>query len=428
MTLLAPAWLAWAGLAALAVVAIHLVAWRIPRTVPLPTARFVPEPHSRYAARTLRLSDVALMALRVVILLTGGLALARPVFPRTPAGTAVVVAVERSGGMPDTALVRARLADVAGDASHRAFIAFDSVAHPAGGESETLGIVGRPGAPATASLSVALLAAIREANRLARDYASVRILVASTFAPAMFDAATSSIRALWPDSIRLLPISTAPVATAGDEQTVVTSGDDPVAAALELARFNGLVHGRARVLRSDPSGMDSARADSGLAVVFWPRAPHGTSERVDGVVADGITAIGQFLPQPIADSGLVVARWADGTPAAVQVARGPGCIRTIGFDVADAGDFVLTPAFQRLAAMLVAPCQARPQATMASDSMLRVTAAAPDSAIARGVPDERQSPNRIAALLLVAAMLLAGLEMIARRRAGSTMPAASGAV
>jgi hypothetical protein len=274
---------------------------------------------------------------------------------------------------------------------------------------------------------VGVLAAIREANRLARDYDDVRIIVVSTFTPATFDAATFSIRALWPDSIRLLPLSPAPVAATSDALVVVASGDDPVAAGLELARSNRLVHGRARVVRTNPSGADSAWADSGFAVVIWPVAPDGTPERVDGVVADGVTAIGHFRPLPMADAGHVIARWVDGAAAAVQVARGTGCLRSIGFDVPDAGDFVVTPAFQRLAAKLVTPCQDRRLATVASDSALRRIAAAPDTAAVRTVPDEKPSPNRVAALLLLAALLLAVLEMFVRRRIGRAVPAPSGA-
>lgn len=427
MRFLAPSWLALAAVASLAAIAIHLIAWRTPRTVPLPTARFVPDQPSRYAARALRLSDLALLALRVLILMAGGLALARPVFSRTPSGAAVVIAVERSAGMPDTAVVRSRLADVAVGAGHRAFVAFDSVSHPVTNETETLGIVGAPGAPATASLSVGLLAAIREANRLAREFASVRIVVASTFTPAMFDAATSPIRALWPDSIRLLPLSPSPVATTSDALTLISSGDDPVVAGLELARSNGFVHGRVRVVRGTPSGVDSALADSGLAVVIWPRAPDGTTERADGIVTDGVTAIGHFLPLPMADSGRVIATWVDGSVAALQLERGTGCIRTIGFDLADAGDFALTPAFQRVAAKLVAPCQEGPSAATASDSTLQAIAAAPDSAAMPEVPVETHTANRIGALLLIAAMVLLLLEMLVRRRVSSTVPAASGA-
>ncbi|HWP71906.1 MAG TPA: BatA domain-containing protein, partial [Gemmatimonadaceae bacterium] len=104
MTFLAPAWLGLAAGAALAVVAIHLIAWRLPRVVVFPTARFVPDEPARRAARTVRPSDLGLLALRVGIIMAGGLALARPRLDAKPGGTALVVAIERSSLGDTTAL------------------------------------------------------------------------------------------------------------------------------------------------------------------------------------------------------------------------------------------------------------------------------------------------------------------------------------
>ena len=73
MNFLAPGWIAIAAVASVAVAAIHLIAWRQPRAVKLPTARFVPDEPARRAARTVRPADPALMALRIVILMAGGL-------------------------------------------------------------------------------------------------------------------------------------------------------------------------------------------------------------------------------------------------------------------------------------------------------------------------------------------------------------------
>ena len=79
MTFLAPGFLWGAALVALATAVLHLLAWRRPPTVPLPTARFVPERTMRVMARTVRLSDVWLLLLRVALIACAGVALARPV-------------------------------------------------------------------------------------------------------------------------------------------------------------------------------------------------------------------------------------------------------------------------------------------------------------------------------------------------------------
>lgn len=403
MNFLAPGWIGLAALASLAVVAIHLIAWRLPRTVVLPTARFVPDEPARRAARTIRLADLALLALRVAVLMVGGVAMARPVFESRPSGSATVIAVAAAGDSAAwTDSVRA-----IPRTGHTSFVVFDTTAQVFT-ESSSLSRSRQAG---EYSLTVGLLAAIREALRLRQEYDTVRIALVAPFARRSFDNATSDVRAMWPDSIRLIRIPhTAAVPTPAHVE-FTASGDDPVVAGIRLAQSNGLIRGKSRVIREGRA----ASPDSGQAILLWPRTTPNDSERVDAVYAGGMTAIGAFTPMPLGDSGTVIARWMNGAPAAREVQSGGGCTRSIGFDVPDVGDFVLTPSFQRLAAELLAPCGAMRESSLATDSMM-ASLSAPTSGSSTQVLVSDDPRNRTAAIIMVLAMLLALAELLVRRR------------
>jgi hypothetical protein len=413
MSFLAPAWIALAAAASLLVAAIHLIAWRLPRAVVFPTARFVPDEPARRAARTVRLADIGLLALRVAILMAGGIAMARPVFESRPAGQATVIAIDKTAAVGDTAVLFGILRSIPRP-DRTTFVLFDTTATVESDETTAMRSLSPRRVPA--SLSVGLLEATREAHRLGSDYERVNIVLVSPLTREAFDQATLRVRALWPDSIDVIRVavpSTAPIPAVVEMQS---AGDDPVLSGIRLARSNGLVTGTARVVRDAVAAGDSAWVDSGRVLVIWPRTAAGAVERVDGVHAGGVTTIGHFIPTPLDDSGRVAARWVNGVAAAREVARGTGCIRTIGFDVPDVGDFVLTPSFQRVAAELVGPCGGvRSRGEPASDSLVAALAA-PSKAIVATVPDEARTPNRLAAAMMVLAILLLLLETIVRRR------------
>jgi aerotolerance regulator-like protein len=411
MNFLAPGWIAAAAVAALGVLAIHLIAWRLPRAVKLPTARFVPDEPARLAARTLRPSDLALMALRVAIIMLGGLALARPTRALAPRGTAVVVAIERTG---DSTSVRDSLRGIP-DVDHVSYVVFDTAAQLLTGQAAALSATGTAGT-ARPSLSVGLVTAIREARRLTRDYERVSIVLASTFTRDAFDQATLPVRSTWPDSIRVVRLPVRPQVPIEAGTEVVSTKDDPVAAGIRLAEAHGLLRGVSRVVRAAATPGDSAFAAAGGALLLWPRLTTG-SERVDGIHAGDATAIGHFIRMtPSDDTGRVIARWIDGTPAALESASGAGCIRRIEFDVPDVGDFVLTTSFQRLVAALAAPCGDVVRGPVAADSALAAIAARPASGASTRTPDDARAPNRIAAILMALAFALAIAEMAWRRR------------
>ena len=410
MNFLAPGWIAAAAVAALGVLAIHFIAWRLPRAVKLPTARFVPDEPARLAARTLRPSDLGLMALRVGIIMLGGLALARPSRAVAPRGTATVVAIERTG---DSTSVRDSLRGIP-DVDYVSYVVFDTAAQVL---SDLPGALSATGATSSAgpSLSVGLLTAIREARRLTRDYERVSIVLASAFTRDAFDQATSPVRSTWNDSIRVVRLPVRPQVPIETGTEVVSTDDDPVAAGFRLARAHGLLRGVSRVVRAAATPGDNAFAAAGGALLLWPRLTTG-NERVDGIHAGDATAIGHFMRlPPSGDSGRVIARWIDGTPAALESASGSGCIRRIRFDVPDLGDFVLTTSFQRLVAALAAPCGDVVRGPVAADSAVAAIAARPASRPSTRAPDDVGAPNRIAAILMTLAVALAIAEMALRR-------------
>jgi hypothetical protein len=109
----------------------------------------------------------------------------------------------------------------------------------------------------------------------------------------------------------------------------------------------------------------------------------------------------------------------DGSAAAHESPLGTGCVRTIGFDVPDAGDFTLTPAFQRLAAVLVAPCGGSQSSEVVANSVITELAGSSGTARSDILPDEAHAPNRLAALIMLLAVILAVADLAIRRRGRS---------
>ena len=421
MSFLAPGWIGLAAAASLVVAAIHLIAWRLPRTVILPTARFVPDEPARRAARTIRPADLALLALRVAVLMAGGVAMARPVISANPGGRATVVAIEWSAAVADTVELMTTVRSIP-RAGKTSFIVFDTTARLVDRE-ETLVPALSQTPSSGGSLSVGLLAAVREARRLSSEYEGVSIVLVSPFTRGSLDEATEGIRGSWPDSIQVRRVAAALRVTEPAVIEYSGTGDDPVLAGLRLARSNGFVRGTARVVRGIASAADSAWVDSGRVLVVWPIATNGAAEDVAGIRAGDHTAIGHFIARSIDDSGRVVARWANGRAAAREVDAKSGCIRTIGFDVPDVGDLVLTPSFQRVAAELVGPCRgaAALVGEALPDSLVASLVAPPSGASPTVKVDLKRAPNRTAAVIVFVAIMLLLIELLVRRRTGASV-------
>ncbi len=360
MSWLFPWSLAIGGAAALGAIALHFIARSRPRPEPLPTARFVPERSARARARSIALSDVALLLIRLAALVAIGVGVAGPVLAAGRARTTRIVVVDRSRdvGTIAEALDSARANVRAGDV----VVAFDSAARVlAPSAFDTLTRTGARG-----SLSAALAAAVRIASTGKSVADSIELVVVSAFTDDEVDAATMRIRATWPGRIRLVAIAAprAP-ATPSGVQTLAPS-DDPVVAGLALA---GALRssGRVRLVRGRAAASDSAWArDSGGVVLHWPAGdigaiwpPRATIDAIGGVVSPGGTVVGRF-PRlwllRVAREDRVVARWSDGEPAAIEHALGAGCIRDVGVLIDPASDLTLGEPFRQFAAALIAPC------------------------------------------------------------------------
>jgi len=350
-----------------AVVALHLLAWRRPPPTPFPTARFAPPMAVRTVSRDLRLRDRRLLLVRVLAVLLAGLALARPQVAPAPRGAARVLLLDASRRVAnldevrDSARVRSRGADAV------SWVRVDSVARVLPDS-----VLGDPSA-ARGRLSAGLVAAVREAHRLAARHAPVELVVISPFAVESWDSATEVVRRAWPGGVSVVRVA-ARLSDAGAARDAAGAApplapqvdlplpSDPVGAAFALAlALDDAVH-RLRVRREGLAAADSAWAERGGVVVSWPRrddrtAPSTSPTRL-ALLTDGErSAAGPFAPLPIAaDGGDAVLRWGDGAPAATERRHGAGCLRTVGIDVPDIGDAMLRPGFVRLVRALAAPC------------------------------------------------------------------------
>lgn len=377
MTLLAPGFLYAAVVAALAAVALHFIVAREPRAVAFPTARFVPESSAQSLVRARHFSDPWLLALRVLLLLLVGAALARPVRLPERQRIARVILADRSGISSDAA-VRAGVRELyrTGDA----IVSFDTVARVITSPDSLAPIAAR----APGSLSVALVAAHAAASRIRAGADSIELVVISALAPAEWDRATARVRAAWPGRVRVVRV---PADSTGQAAAPVTSWD---------------------ATTRPPRAVASARIDTIGAVVAGTDvvvAPFGRAWRYPADSLRGAT---------------VVARWIDGEPAAVEWRQeGGGCARSIAIPVDTTGDLVLRPAFVRLRARLTGACGAAiiDPAAPTSDALAVTLAGTGPLVSASAIPPGPAAPSTLAPWLLGAALLLALVELLARARA-----------
>ena len=429
MTFAAPLFAWGAAAVAVATVALHLLAWRRPPESPLPTARFAPERPIRMVSRAVRPADLALLALRVLLVMAVGIALAGPSFGARREGLARVIVMDRSASVGNEAEVAsaARAAFRAGDA----VVVFDSVAREVVAPvADSLGAP--PSTQGRGLVSAALVAAVRAAMRLERERDSVEIVVFSPIAAGQLDAATRAVRGTWHGRLRVVRVGGVPNDTMTLGRVDVRAPDaDPVAVALGL---EAPVAGGAsvRVVRDAPTGVDSAWAERGRAIVVWPATTAaGWPRRADVDTAFAVTALGNsdggaraatvvapFVRSVLPPAGRAVARWTDGEPAVTEMALGAGCVRSVAVAVPPVGDLPLTPAFRHFARRVAEPCYAQNRHTPVTDSVvasvLPATVPATDrvnvATLSAGIPRTRAT-----AWLLALALVLAVAEMWVRR-------------
>ena len=382
MTFSAPWAFGIAVAASIATVLWHLISTQRPERALLPTARFVPAGEAQAISRTVRPTDLLLLALRLLALLLLGAAFAGPLGVVDVGANTVRLLVKAS---------RAAQSDV-GDSVAALWRAgdrvvwFDSsadVAVDSGGRRASRAVNGR--------LSAGLVRAHQRVPELSQRSDSLELVIVSPLLREEIDAAVVPLAARWVGRVRVVR-SHAPAARAALPQKTITV---------------------------EPTPADSASARAGAAVVWWPAArdAKGPAAHPDAVWAGDATVVGQLMRLPIAQSGRIVARWSDGEPAASEQPVGAGCVRRVSIGVPRAGDTELQPSFVALKQVLEMPCGGVGES--ATDAQLRGLVRdwpRPDVRLGARLQVPPSSTTTLWLLALAACALL--LELFVRRQAG----------
>jgi hypothetical protein len=415
---LVPSALAIAGVAALVAVGLHLIARSRPVAEALPTARFIPLRAVHARTRSLALSDVLLLILRLAAILSISAAVAAPIVASARGRVARILVIDRSRNVATLAEVRDSVRSLLRGAAN--VVAFDTAARAiAVAAAESLSL-----SPARGSLSAAFASAIQTAAALSAQSDSAELIVVSPFGEDEFDAATQPIRASWPGRIRLVPVRG--VDSVDNAARIESNADanDPVIAGLSLA---GVLTARrlVRIARDRPTAQDSTWArGSGHVLVHWPGAegaadwPRRASiDAIGGVTSATGALVGRF-PRAWALAGPAIARWADGEVAATEIRTGDGCIRNVGVLVDPASDITLRAPFRRFAAALVAPCGGARSSHRADDLTLRRLAGTGRLAAASALRANGSAVSPWTPWLLIAGAVLLLVELAVRRAVG----------
>jgi hypothetical protein len=378
MTFLAPGFFLASLVVAAAVVALHFIVTRQPRAGVLPTARFVPDLPATATARATRPSDLLLMLLRVLLVLAAGAALARPILKPSRSADARVILLDVSRSSQNVAGLRDSAARIYKDGD--VMLAFDSAARVIPGSvRDSLQTV--KASAKRGNLSGALIAALRAGSELRDRADSVELVILSSFSADEVDAATDSIRRMWPGSARLVKVDVPVDSTAREaDLSIRGAAGDPLQVSVGLARKSG---SSGAVLVRD--GTYSGEVDAGVPVVEWPAVarPRATVARsvrdtIGGVVAgDDVVIAGferrwKFLPDSLR-GGEVIARWIDGEPAAVEWPTNSGCLRSVAVPVSPAGDLVIRSEFVRFVQAMTGRCAGRKSNPMSTQAMASLT-------------------------------------------------------
>jgi len=241
-------------------------------------------------------------------------------------------------------------------------------------------------------------------------------VIVSPFSAAAFDAATDSVRALWPGRARLVRLTALPPFRPRRIEVIGTA-DDPLRAAVALlGPRTGPV---TRVIRGVPGAADSAFAGSGGVLLAWPADAGPVADTVGAVVAGGVVVVAPFARSRSAgesESLGVVARWVDGVPAATEHVVGLGCLKHVAIAVPSAGDLALRRSVRELVDVLASPCGALPSSAPASEEQLARLAGHGPLLASRLAPEPVREASVLSAWLLAAAAALLLLEMVARPR------------
>jgi hypothetical protein len=382
MTFLAPGFLLASLAVTAAIVALHFIVIRQPRAAILPTARFVPDTRATTVARDRRPSDLLLMLLRVLTVLAAGTGLAKPVLTPSRGAEARVILVDVSRSARDSLAIRDGVRAVW--RNQDALVLFDSsarlVAGNVGDSVGTLHPTGRRG-----NLSAALIEALRAGSSSRARADSLELVIVSPFAREELDAATDTIRKLWPGKATLVRVggSFADSAAFAGKLDIKADASDPLAVTVGIARSastakalidrgSGGGDSRAINFSSTSSRVATPRSASppnpSGALIDWPVAgrpsggvPRPVRDTVGGVMVGDAAVVATFerawmFPPDSLRGADVIARWVDGEPAAIERPDGAGCIRSVAIPVTPVGDLVIRHDWTRFVASLSGPC------------------------------------------------------------------------
>jgi hypothetical protein len=424
VTFIAPGFLYAALAVAAGIVALHFIVTRQPRAAILPTARFVPDSPATAVVRDARPNDLLLMLLRVLIVFAAGAALARPVIKpsRQPVGRVFLVDVSRSPASAKDAVDSVKAGYGEGDA----IIEFASTTRSLTVQSmDSIRLSTERG-----NLSAAILASLRAASEMRDRVDSVELVIVSPLMEEEYDAATDSIRKLWPGRARLIRTGARIDSVRSPSPIELrTNADDALLVSTNLANREGGLSGARFIRAASLTADDSAWITStGRPVIVWPaseKPPYAAAlpkpDVSGGVTADNARVVAAFsrrwsFPADSLRSARVVARWADGQPAAVEKRIANGCVRSVAIPVVPVGDLVIRPEFVSLVNTLAAPCGGVVSANALSEKAVASLTGSRRLAAGKDFAPEKDIPSPLAPWLLGLALVAAFGELFLRRR------------
>jgi Aerotolerance regulator N-terminal len=369
MTFFAPAFLFGALAVAAGIVALHFIVTRQPPASILPTARFVPDSAATATARDTRPSDLLLMLLRVLVILAAGAALAKPILNPAKQSKVRVFLVDASRAVASSVEVTDSVRPLYRKGDE--IIVFDSAARSLGSKAGD-SLAAFHLSDTQGNLSAALIASLRAGSERGRGTDSLELVIVSPLVAEEYDAATDSIRKLWPGRARVIR-----VAARADSGNKVANGDlsihgdtaDPLLVTVSLAaktrRTTSVRIVRSATITPDDSAWMTLPDH---ALVVWPASEkprfsvaRNTADRVGGVTAGEVRLLAAFdrrwvFSKDSLKGSRVIARWVDGDPAAIERKAGEGCIRSVAIPVTSVGDLVVRTDFVRLVEALSVRC------------------------------------------------------------------------
>jgi hypothetical protein len=388
VTFLYPGFLIAGGLVSLGVVILHLLVTQPPQSEQLPTVRFIPDVPAQSTSLTVLPSDLLLMVLRIITIMLIAMAFAQPQLKPQHQTIVRITMIDASRSSASAAeLTDSARKYVTGAA---AVVVFDSAAREVipGMAMDTISVLMRtPHVSRQGALSAAMIVGMRAAARVRTGADSIDFVIVSPLLAAERDAATMSIRQLWPGHVHVVRV--APLVDSATARSTV-------AAKVEWADLetSSLWTQRAKI-----DTMNAVRAGDNVLISTFPRR-WTINAKIDSVTR-------------------VFARWADGDPAGVEQFNANGCVHSLGFSMPSSGDVALRPDFIRFTSALRVPCGAAHDLTPLPSEFVTALEGPARLAPVSMVKPPLTRLNPWMPWLLLAAFVLALLELLVRRLIGN---------